>query len=386
MYNMNKEEFEGAFGIVKDRESEKWGRHLVFVPNKLPPKIRFDQKFALSLSRADATLGKLSGVGLLLPNPNLLIMPYLKKEALMSSRIEGTRISLSELLLSEAKGTEESIPDALEVVNYVHAVRYGLEKIENEPINLEIIKEMHKILMKDARGKDKLPGEYRNIQNWIGPRNCTVQEAIFAPPGPEDVASLMNGLIEYLNTADGMPLLIKCALMHYQFETIHPFCDGNGRIGRSLITLYLCKKKLIIKPLLYLSGFFEANRREYSSLLLRTNKEGNFEEWIDFFLEGITIQAEDALQRASKMQKLREEYRRKVQDKFQTSSLAKLIDELFMNPYIAITKAKKILKVTYPTAKRLIETLMDLEILVPADDRERNKIFVAHEIFRIIDV
>lgn len=383
---MNKEEFEGAFGVVNEREDKRWGKHLAFVPNKLPPKIKYDQKLALSLSKADSTLGKLSGVGLLLPNPNLLIMPYLRKEALMSSRIEGTRISLSELLLSEAKGIEESVPDALEVINYVHAVEYGLKKIEDKPIDLEVIKGMHKILMKDVRGKDKLPGNYRGIQNWIGPRNSSVQEATFVPPGPEEVSSLMNGLIEYLNTNDGTPLLIKCALMHYQFETIHPFCDGNGRIGRALITLYLCKKKLIIKPLLYLSGFFEANKREYSSLLLKTNKNGSFEEWIDFFLEAVAVQADDASQRASKIQNLREEYRQKIQNEFQTSSLTKLIDELFLNPYISITNAEKILKVTYPTAKRIIDILMDMGILEPADKRERNKIFIAHEIFRIIDV
>lgn len=383
---MNTETFKNAFGTVKEREDEKWGKHLAFVPNKLPPKIEFNQRLALSLSKADAKLGKLSGVGLLLPNPNLLIMPYLRKEALMSSRIEGTRISLSDLLLSEAKGTEESIPDALEVINYIKAIRYGLEKIENEPITLDLIKEMHKILMKDVRGKDKMPGDFRSVQNWIGPRNCTVQEATFVPPGPEDVASLMSDLIEYLNLDDGMPLLIKCALMHYQFETIHPFCDGNGRIGRSLITLYLCKKKLIIRPLLYLSGFFEANRREYSSILLKTNQDAIFDEWLDFFLEGITVQSEDALDRASKMQALREEYRQKVQDKLQTSSLIKLIDELFMNPYTSITKAKERLGVSYPTAKKLIEILINLSILVQINNRERNKIFVAYEIDRIIDV
>ncbi len=383
---MNVEEFEKGFGTIKEREDSKWGKYLVFLPNKLPPELKFDKRLALSLSKADATLGKLSGVGLLLPNPNLLILPYLRKEALMSSRIEGTRISLSELLLSEAKGTEENIPDAFEVVNYVHAVKYGLEKIEKTPIDLELIKEMHKILMKGVRGKDKSPGEYRSIQNWIGPRNCTVQEATFVPPGPEDVDLLMNDLIVYLNSDDGMPLLIKCALMHYQFETIHPFCDGNGRIGRSLITLYLCKKKLMIKPLLYLSGFFEANKREYASLLLKTNKESSFEEWVEFFLEAVMVQAEDALERAAKIQKLREEYRQKTQNKFQTSTLARLIDELFVNPYITITNAKKLLKVTYPTAKRLIKILIELEILTSVSKQERNKIFVAHEILKIIEV
>ncbi|MBU0459456.1 MAG: Fic family protein [Nanoarchaeota archaeon] len=383
---MDSREFETAFGVIKEREDLKWGNHLVFIPNKLPPEIRFNKQLALSISRSDAKLGKLSGVGLLLPNPNLLIMPYLKKEALMSSRIEGTRISLSELLLSEAKGTDENIPDAFEVVNYVNAVRYGLDRVEKNPIDLELIKEMHKILMRGVRGKDKFPGEYRDVQNWIGPRNCIVQEATFVPPGPEDVNQLMSNLLSYLNSDDGMPLLIKCALMHYQFETIHPFCDGNGRIGRALITLYLCKKKLMIRPLLYLSGFFEANKREYASLLLKTNKEGNFDEWLDFFLEAITVQAEDALQRATKIQELREEYRKITQDKFQTSALAKLIDELFVNPYITITNAERLLKVTYPTAKRLIEILTQLEILKLASKQERNKVYIAHEILRIMEV
>lgn len=213
-----------------------------------------------------------------------------------------------------------------------------------------------------------------------------MQEATFVPPGPEDVNQLMSDLLSYLNSDDGMPLLIKCALMHYQFETIHPFCDGNGRIGRALITLYLCKKKLMIRPLLYLSGFFEANKREYASLLLKTNKEGSFEEWLDFFLEAITVQAEDALQRATKIQELREEYRKITQDKFQTSALARLIDELFVNPYITITNAERLLKVTYPTAKRLIEILAQLEILKLASKQERNKVYIAHEILRIMEV
>ena len=383
---MNPEEFENAFGTVKERDDLLWGKYIVYIPNKLPPEIKFDKHLALTISRADAKLGKLSGVGLLLPNPDLLIRPYLKKEALMSSRIEGTRISLSELLLSEAKGTEENIPDAFEVVNYVHAVRYGLDKIEKDPIDLELIKEMHKILMRGVRGKDKSPGKYRDVQNWIGSRNCMVQDAAFVPPSPEDVNLLMNDLVSYLNSDDGMPLLIKCALMHYQFETIHPFCDGNGRIGRALITLYLCKNKLMIKPLLYLSGFFEANKREYAALLLKANKEGSVEDWLDFFLEAVAVQAEDALQKATKIQELREEYRQKTQNQFQTSAITRLIDELFVNPYITITNAEKLLKVTYPTAKRLVEKLINLEILTLSSKQERNKIFIAHEILRIIEL
>lgn len=383
---MNKEEFEGAYGEINLREDAKWGTYFAFTPKPLPPQINFDQKLALAISKAERTVGKLSGVGLQLLNANLLIMPYLRKEALSSSRIEGTRISLSDFLLSEAKGAEEQMPDALEVANYIRAVNFGLEKIKDEPIDLELIKEIHRILMQGVRGKDRLPGQYRQVQNWIGPPNCKVQEANFVPSRPEEIILLMENMINYLNQDDGMPLLLKCALMHYQFETIHPFSDGNGRIGRALITLYLCKKKIIIKPLLYISGYFEAHKREYSSLLLKTNKDGKFEEWIFFFLEALMIQAEDALQRAIKIQDLREEYRKKTQRQSQSNNLLKLIDELFKNPYVKITKVETLLDVTYPTAKRLVETLVTLNILRHIDSSQRNKIYFAHEIFDIINI
>jgi len=382
---MEKEEFVGAYGDIKIREDAKWGTHLAFSPKPLPPPIVFDQKLALAISRTERIVGKLSGVGLQLPNANLLIMPYLRKEALSSSRIEGTRISLSDLLLSEAKGAEEQMPDALEVANYIRAVNFGLEKIKEMPIGLELIKEMHKILLQGVRGRDRSPGQYRQVQNWIGPPNSKVQDANFVPPGPEEVTPLIENMISYLNQDDGMPLLVKCALMHYQFETIHPFSDGNGRIGRALITLYLCKKKIIIKPLLYISGYFEAHKREYSSLLLKTNKDGKFEDWVFFFLEALRVQSEDALNRAIKLQELREEYRKKAQTQSQSNNLLELIDELFKNPYIRITTVEN-LGVTYPTAKRLVETLVNLSILKSMDTSQRNKIYFAHEIFDIIDV
>ncbi|MEW5897466.1 MAG: Fic family protein [Nanoarchaeota archaeon] len=382
---MEQHQFQNCFGELKER-TDQWGSYLTFIPKKLPPPINFDQEFVLALSKADAKLGKLSGVGFLLPNPNLLIWPYLRKEAVMSSRIEGTRISLSELFLAEAKGNEEKVPDALEVINYVKAVKYGLEKVEREPITLELIKEMHRILMKGVRGENRFPGEFRKIQNWIGSTNSRPQEAQFVPPPPEEVPHLMEELITYLNTDDRLPLLAKSALMHYQFETIHPFCDGNGRIGRSLIILYFCKKKLIMRPLLYLSGYFEAHRREYASLLLKTNQEGKFAEWMRFFFEAVSTQSEDALQRVAKMQKLREEYRQKTQDSFNTTAITKLIDNLFMNPFITVTTAEKRLKVTYPTAKRVIENLISLGILKLSKEVQRNKIFVAHEILSIIEV
>lgn len=381
---MEKEEFTGAYGQIKLREDDKWGTHLTFVPNPLPPPINFDRRLALAISKAERMVGKLSGVGLQLLNADLLIVPYLRKEALSSSKIEGTRISLSDFLLSEAKGTEESTPDALEVANYIRAINFGLDKIKDKPIDLDLIKDMHKILIQGVRGKEGLPGEFRRVQNWINPLNCKVQDANFVPPGPEEVTPLMESMVNYINQDDDMPLLLKCALMHYQFETIHPFCNGNGRIGRALITLYLCKKNITIKPLLYISGYFEAHKREYSSLLLKTNKDGKFEDWLLFFLEAVTVQAEDALQRAIRLQELREEYRKKIQNHSQSNNLIKLVDYLFINPYTKITKVETLLEVTYPTAKRLVETLFNLNILKRIDSSQRNKIYFAHEILDVI--
>ncbi len=196
----------------------------------------------------------------------------------------------------------------------------------------------------------------------------------------------INELIEYLNTPDEVPLLIKCALMHYQFETIHPFCDGNGRIGRALITLYLCKKNKISKPLLYASDYFEKHRREYYEILLTTNKTGKFENWIKFFLEAIKVQSEDALDRTIKIEKLREEYQRKIKNHKQANNLLKVSDTLFSNPFVQINQIASKLNVTYPTAKKAVDNLVKLEILKPMNGIERNKIFVAHEILNIITI
>ncbi|OIO43425.1 hypothetical protein AUJ63_00490 [Candidatus Pacearchaeota archaeon CG1_02_35_32] len=356
------------------------------MPEKLPPNFDYTPQLVLSLSKADSTLSKLSGAGLLLPNPDLLVIPYLKKEALSSSRIEGTRISLSDYFLTEAKGIEKEDIEATEVGNYLKSMNYALKKIEKEPINTELIKEMHKLLMKGVRGNELLPGNFRPVQNWIGPKNTKIQDVTFVPPPQEEVEKLVNGLIEYLNKYDEMPLLIKCALMHYQFETIHPFCDGNGRIGRSLITLYLCKKNKISKPLLYASDYFEKHRREYYETLLNANKTGKFEEWIKFFLEAIKVQSEDALERTIKIQKLSEKYQEKTKNHKQAINLLSLVDLLFMNPFIRINQVAKKLNITYPTAKKAVQNLIKLNILKPTSEKERNKLFVAHEILDVVIV
>ena len=381
---MEAENYKNAFGKVVQADGEKGDQYNFFIPSPLPPKIEFDEELVLILSKAEEKLGKLSGVCLTLPSPILLIIPYLRKEAIMSTRIEGTRISMQEVLLSEAKEKEEKTKDAQEVINYINTVNYALTKIEKSPINVELIKEMHKVLMEDVRGDEKSPGDFREVQNWIGSELSKVSDANFVPPNPEAVPKLMEDLIEYLNSEHNVPVLVRCALMHYQFETIHPFCDGNGRIGRSLITVYLCKKKKMIKPLLYISEFFEKHRLEYNELLLRTGQTGKFENWIKFFLTAVEVQSEDALVRAHKLLDLREAYRKRVQREAQSSDILSIIDYLFSNPFITVKKAQLILDVTYPTAKRYMEKLAEYEILKETNRLQREKTFVAHEIYEII--
>lgn len=381
---MEAENYKNAFGKVVQADGEKGDQYNFFIPNPLPPKVEFDEELVLILSKAEEKLGKLSGIGLTLPSPNLLIIPYLRKEAIMSTRIEGTRISMQEVLLSEAKEKEEKTKDAQEVINYINTVNYALTKIEKSPINVELIKNMHKVLMEEVRGDERSPGEFREVQNWIGSELSKVSDANFVPPNPEAVPKLMEDLIDYLNSEHNVPVLVRCALMHYQFETIHPFCDGNGRIGRSLITVYLCKKKKMIKPLLYISEFFEKYRLEYNELLFRTGQTGKFENWIKFFLKAVEVQSEDALVRAYKLLDLREAYRKRVQREAQSSDILNIIDYLFSNPFITVKKAQMISDVTYPTAKRYMEKLAEYEILKETNRLQREKTFVAHEIYEII--
>lgn len=380
---MQKEEFQNQFGELKEIEDQKWGKYFSFYPNKLPPEIDFDKKLILSLTKAEATLSKLSGIGLFLPNPDLLISPYLKKEALSSSRIEGTMISLDEYFLHELEG-EETI-DSKEVTNYIKATNYALEKIEKEPISKELIKEIHKILMEGVRGGEKSPGEFRDIQNWIGPPGSRPQNANFVPPANEEIETLIDEMIEYMNTYDEMPILVKCALMHYQFETIHPFCDGNGRIGRTLIILYLIKKNKLSKPLLYLSYFFEQYKNDYINLLSTANKRGEFNNWLHFFFNAIKTQSEEALEKAVELKNLKEEFRNRVQNKTQQNTILKVVDSLFINPYISIKKVQKITGSTYPTSKGIVDTLESLDIIkLRSENLKRNKRYYCEQIINIL--
>ena len=278
---------------------------MTFVPDKLPPKFDYAGKLLMHCPIRTTLWAnyrvQAQGYRTLI----LFFQLYVKKESVSSSRIEGTRISLPEFLLTETRKIEKKDLEAREVKNHEESMKYALKKIKKEPISKNLMKEMHEILMKGIRGNKLFPGNFRQVQNWIGEE---IRNARFTPPPPEEVERLIDELIDYMDGDDETPLLIKCALMHYQFETIHPFSDGNGRIGRLLITLYLCKKGKIPGPLLDVSGYFENYKREYCDFLLETNKTGRFENWIKFFLEAIKVQSEDALKRTNKILKLKEEY------------------------------------------------------------------------------
>jgi len=309
-----------------------------FVPNPLPPKINFAPDLVNTLSAADRAIGQLAGVGRTLPNPHLLIRPFVRREAVLSSRIEGTQASLSDLFYFEAGGKEQKkdSSDVKEVVNYVIALEYGLDRLKTLPMSLRLIRELHERLMEGVRGSHQTPGEFRRSQNWIGPPGVSLNEATFVPPPVQALNETLDSFEKYLAGPSSLPPLIRLALIHYQFEGIHPFLDGNGRIGRLLITLLLCQCGILPQPLLYLSAFFEKNRNTYYDLLLSVSQKAECEAWITFFLNGIREQATDAVLRTRRLQRLHQRYRRQLQKSRSSGLLLGLIDLLFVSPFINI--------------------------------------------------
>ena len=349
--------------------------YLAFVPNTLPPPIDFDMPLALALSKADAALSELSGLGGQLPNPHLLISPYIKREAVLSSRIEGTKASLSDLLIDEIEDSQTRVPsdDVKEVRNYVRALELGVQRLETLPLSLRLIREIHAKLMEGVRGEKATPGEFRRSQNWIGPAGSTPMTAAFVPPPVEVLMGCLGDWENFLHSQDVIPDLIQCAMMHVQFETIHPFLDGNGRVGRLLITFFLMQKGRLSEPLLYLSAFIDAHKRDYYDLLQRVRTHGDWVPWIRFFLQGVTEIATEAGQQSKELHRLREQYRSQLRDK--PNALA-LIDELFVNPYMTIGRGAKVLNKTHPTAKAAIDVLEGKKILKEVSGRQWGRFYV----------
>jgi len=334
-----------------------------FVPDPLPRHVDLTPSLISQLDKASLAVGNLAGVGETLPNPHLLITPFLNREAVMSSRIEGTQASMSDVYMFEVSGERRRAGDTMEVVNYVRALNVGLEMLKGLPICLRLVNQVHARLLEGVRGEDKTPGEPRRDQNWIGSLGTPIQEARFIPPPAQSVPDLMSDWERFVNEDVEMPPLIQCALTHYQFEAIHPYLDGNGCIGRLLITLFLCAKRVLPTPLLYLSAYFERNRERYYDYLYNVSATGNWEPWLQFFLAGVADQAHDALVRSRRVRDLQERYRNVLQARRESGNALRLLDELFANPYVTAPRAARLLGITHAGAQGILKRLVQAGIL-----------------------
>jgi Fic family protein len=347
-----------------------------FIPAPLPPKppIALDDKLQALLTSADMALARLDGLGQVLPNVNLFIAMYVKKEALLSSQIEGTQASLENLFAAELGDTPENINDVEEVVNYVKALNYGLERLREFPMSLRLIREIHEVLMAGVRGGDKTPGEFRKSQNWIGPPGSTLKDATFVPPPPYEAEKALGELELYLHQSQTLPALVDCAMIHYLFETIHPFLDGNGRLGRLLITFYLHWQGVMDKPLLYLSYYFKRNRQEYYDRLNLARESGDFEQWIAFFLRGVVATADAAVETAKNILELQTAHRDLLwQKKISSPYAVGILERLFHTPYVSVNDVATHFSMTYPTAAKVIGQLEEIGILKEVSGKQRDK-------------
>ena len=358
-----------------------------FVPHPLPPSFRWTPGLVAALSEADRALGELAGLGRSPPNPHLLIRPFLRREAVLSSRIEGTRASLSDLYAYEAVQLSlfEPSSDVREVYNYVRALEYGLERLRDLPLSLRLIREIHARLMEGVRGEYQTPGEFRLSQNWIGPPGSTPHDAPFVPPPVPEMWPALDAFERFLYAASVLPPLVRLGLIHYQFEAIHPFLDGNGRMGRLLITLLLCAWNLLPEPLLYLSAYFEAHRQTYYDLLLATSQAGKWEEWLAFFLRGVAFQSRDAVTRSGRLHDLRERLREQLQTARATARLLQVVDLLFAQPILTIRQVEAALDIDFTTAQRYVNQLEGAGLLREITGQARNRIYRADEVLRVID-
>ncbi|MBW7883552.1 MAG: Fic family protein [Caldilineaceae bacterium] len=362
-----------------------------FVPNPLPPELSIDLGLIQKLSEADRALGELAGLGRAISNPHLLIRPFIRREAVLSSRIEGTQADIADLYAYEAgqlplpglKPVATPEADVQEVLNYVLALEYGVQRLQSLPISLRLIRELHEHLMRGVRGGHATPGEFRRSQNWIGAPGCTLDEADFVPPAVEDMQRALRALESYLHD-ESYPPLLRLALIHYQFEAIHPFLDGNGRIGRLLIILLMIHWQLLPAPLLYLSVYFHRHREQYYALLMQVSQEGAWRAWIAFFLEGVTSQAIDAIVRAKQLQDLQRDWHERLLSQGATGRMHGAVDLLFENPVVAAQDLMARLDVSHQTAMRMLRQLEEQEMLAQIGERQRNRRYWAKQIVDVV--
>ncbi len=362
-----------------------------FIPNPLPPEIKWDATLAGELSRADRALGELAGLGRTMPNPHLLIGPFLRREAVLSSRIEGTQADITDVYVYEAGqlslpgvGTPSKKDDVREILNYVGALEYGIQRLKDFPLSLRLIREMHAHLMNDVRGEYATPGEFRTRQNWIGTPGCTLKEASYVPPPVDEMNLALAALEKYLHKDDLTPPLARLAFIHYQFEAIHPFVDGNGRIGRLLLSLLLVHWDILPLPLLYLSAYFEEHRQGYYDLLMNVSQQSAWRDWLFFFLRGVTEQSKDAIKRAKQLQDAQTTWREILQKTYRSGQTLETVDILFDEPVISAQRIVERLGCSHQSAMKILRRLEEVEIVQEMTKRKRNRLYYAPLIFNII--
>jgi len=356
-----------------------------FLPKPLPPipPVELDEEMMRYLARAHRSIGILDGVSKLVPDVDLFVSMYIRKEALLTSQIEGTQATLDDIL--DPNIEENTNQNVADVLNYIKASKYATSRLSELPICNRLLQETHAILLEGVRGCEKNPSEFRRSQNWIGPAGSTLKDARFVPPNPEDMLSAMSDLEKFINEEDEMDALIKISLIHYQFETIHPFLDGNGRIGRLLISLYLIERKLLSYETLYISYFFKRNRIEYYDRLTEVRTKGNYEQWVKFFLLAIDESAQDAISTIEELLKLHDTNFEMVRNTGRASkTIMKVFNYLEKSPIIDIKKTSAALRISFNAASNAVQTLVVLGILRQTENVRRNRVFAYEEYLRIL--
>ena len=354
--------------------------YAAFIPAALPPHppIKFSDEMLMRLSEADRALARLDGSATTLPDPDFFVFTYVRKEAVLSSQIEGTQSSLRDVLAAEAEVLTTGLPrDVGEVINYINAINHGLASLDRLPVSVRLLREIHAELLRGTRGHNLIPGELRSTQNWIGHSGCTLREARFVPPPPHEVPEVLSQLEKFIHNPGSLPKLVWIGLVHAQFETIHPFLDGNGRVGRLLIILLLCEQQVLARPILYLSHYFKQHRQEYYERLQSVRDEGAWEEWLVFFLRGVEVVSKEAFDTGKKLLAMRDEHRDLVDRNFGrvVGNGRRVLEKLYAQPMVRVQHIQNWLNTTYPVANNLVTRLVDCGILTELTGQSRNRVF-----------
>jgi Fic family protein len=361
--------------------------YYAFLPAPLPPNLDWSSLLVTALSEAERDLSRLATLAGAFPFPRLLVQPFIRREAVLSSRIEGTRATLAELYTYESAQLSFLDPDSdvREVHNYVEALDYGLERLKTLPVSLRLIRELHEKLLQGVRGGNLTPGEFRRTQNWIGPAGSTIMTATYVPPPVDEMNQALSNLEKFIHASTEIPALARAAMIHYQFEAIHPFLDGNGRVGRLLMALLLAEWNILAQPLLNLSVYFERYRQEYYDHLLAVSQRGNWEAWLRFFLRGVSAQSRDSLARMERLGAIRSKYQPLVESEKNSERMAAVVDFLFGCPIFSAKQLAEGLEMPFKTSRQYIEKLVQAGILREITGFARNQIYRADEIFNALD-